>query len=555
VTRRHVLGQWFTPPPVADLALALALDGAATPQRVLDPTCGDGAILARVARALPGAGLVGVDVDADAAAAARARVPHARIVVGDVLDGALRGEAGFDLVIGNPPWVRPDRLGATARDAMAAALRADAEGATADDVESLIGRADLAAACVLRALRLVRPGGRVALVLSTALLDAGYTRPLWRAVRARAAVRLFAAAPAERWFKDAAVNAMIAVLEVGAPAEVRDGPVRVARLRAPTADAASATFARPCALEDVADVRAVAGSDPARWAAALRAPPAWFAIEAVAGDALVPLGELAELRRGITSGANDVFYLPRVAAAHAGIEPDVLAPLVHSPRDGAELPIAIEPDATPLLALVIPPGGLDARPAARRWIRRHAEAGQRPAAGSRDPWWSLPVRPARLFLTKAYGPRFVQRLAPRPVVADQRMYAVMPRDGVALELLAAALNTTWTALALESLGRASMGHGAVEWTVADAVRLPVLDVRRAGRSDAAAIVAALDAMAARAIRHVAVERTLADRRALDLAVARVAPSLAALLDDAHDGLCASVALRDRWKLPVVSAVG
>ena len=539
MTERHVLGQWFTPAPVADLALALGLDGAAAPRRVIDPTCGDGAMLARAARLLPGAELVGVELDGDAAAAARARLPGARIVDGDVLAGALDGER-FDLVIGNPPWVRPDRLPPARRETMAAALREDAAGDDAD-VEALVRRADLAAACVLRAIRLCRPGGRVAFVLSTALLDAGYAQPLWRAVLARAAVRALVWAPAERWFGDAAVNAMIAVLEVGAP----PGDVRVVRLRAPTE-----ACARAAALDDVAEVRRVPAADPAAWGPALRAPAAWVEVAGAAGDALVPLGELAELWRGVTSGANDVFYLPRAAAARARLEPDVLTPLVHSPRDGLDLPIAIDPDATPLLALVIPPGGLAARPAARRWIRAHADAADRPSARGRDPWWSLPVRPARLFLTKAYGPRFVQRLAPRPVVADQRMYAVAPRPGVDLDALAAVLNTTWTALALESLGRASMGHGAVEWTVADAQRLPVLDVRRA---DPAALAAALRAIETRAIRHVTVERTLPDRRALDLAAAAPAPALAALLDDAHAGLCASVALRDRWKLPVVSA--
>lgn len=541
MTARHVLGQWFTPAPVADLALALGLDGAAAPRRIIDPTCGDGAMLARVARQLPGAELVGVELDADAAAAARARLPGAHILDGDVLDGVLGEERGFDLVIGNPPWVRPDRLPAARRERMAAALREDAAG-DADDVEALVRRADLAAACVLRAIRLARPGGRVAFVLSTALLDAGYAQPLWRAVQARAAVRALVWAPAERWFGDAAVNAMIVVLEVGAAA----ADVRVVRLRAPTELVAT----RTAALDDVAEVRRVAAADPDAWGAALRAPAAWFELAraARAHDALVPLGELAELWRGVTSGANDVFYLSRAAAAKAGLEADVLAPLVHSPRDGLDLPIAIDPEATPLVALVIPPGGLATRPATRRWIGAHADAAKRPSTRGRDPWWSLPVRPARLFLTKAYGPRFVQRLAPRPVVADQRMYAVEPRPGVDLDALAAALNTTWTALALESLGRASMGHGAVEWTVADALRLPVLDVRRA---DPHALAAALATLAGRAIRHVTVERTLADRRVLDLAVAAVAPGLADLLDDAHDGLCASVALRDRWKLPVV----
>ncbi|MCB9572607.1 MAG: hypothetical protein H6709_11025 [Kofleriaceae bacterium] len=476
-----------------------------------------------------------------------ARLPGATIEVGDVLAG--EPVADVDLVVGNPPWVRPDRLPPARRDRLAAAITADAAGVLdADDVAVLARRADLAAACVLRAVRLTRPGGVVALVLSTALLDAGYAGPLWRAVAARGRVRCIAAAPAERWFAEAAVNAMIVVIEVGA---IDDAPVEVVRLRVPTAAAAAAAAAAGGGLDAIGEIRRAPATAPEQWARALRAPAAWFELARLADGALVPLGELAELRRGITSGANDVFYLTRARAAEAGIEADALAPLVHSPRDGAALAIAIDPDETPLCALVLPPGGLAGRPRAHRWIRAHADAAARPSLRGRDPWWALPARPARLFLTKAYGPRFLQRLAPRPVLADQRVYAVEPRPGVPLELLAASLNTTWTALALEALGRGSMGNGAVEWTVADAARLPVLDIRRADRATARRITAALAALAPRPVRHVTVERDLPDRRALDLALAALAPGLAPLLPATHDALCAAVALRDRWKLPTV----
>ena len=45
--------------------------------------------------------------------------------------------------------------------------------------------------------------------------------------------------------------------------------------------------------------------------------------------------------------------------------------------------------------------------------------------------------------------------------------------------IAMKMNALPTSLALESLGRGSMGYGAIEWTVHDAMDLPVLDVRRA----------------------------------------------------------------------------
>src|SRR6185312_16767699 len=143
------------------------------------------------------------------------------------------------------------------------------------------------------------------------------------------------------------------------------------------------------------------------------------------------------------------------------------------------------------------------------------------------------------------------RLCARPVLGDQRVYAVEPRAGVDLIALAAVLNGVFTSLAIESLGRASMGHGALEHTVADAMRLPVLDVRKADRAAIARLGAALEAIAPRPVEHVLRERSREDRAALDRAVAAIAPGLADFVAPAWDALCASVKLRDRWLLPSV----
>ncbi|RMH42628.1 MAG: class I SAM-dependent methyltransferase [Deltaproteobacteria bacterium] len=514
--RRLALGQWFTPPAVADLALALA--GARPGMRLLDPACGEGVFLARAA-ALGITDLHGIEIDPDAAGAARGLAPGARVECGDLFD-VPAGGGDYDVVVGNPPYVRQERLSAAPKRRVRARLAADWPDLSPRDLDRLVGRGDLASACVARALRLARPGGRVALVLSSALVDAGYADALWRLVARHGRVLAIVDAPRERWFADAAVNAVVVVLQRG------PGPflTRLARLRVPTADAA-VDLDR---LDRVADVRS--GGDPAQWAALLRAPDAWFAFRDAAGDRLVRLGDVAQVRRGITSGANDVFYLTRADAAAAGVERDLWLPLVKRPGDR----IAIDPDATERVAIACPPDALDRYPGARRYFAARADAATRPTLRARSPWWALPARPARVFLTKAYHERFVQHLAPRPVVADQRVYALTPRPGVGVEALAAVLNSTYTALALESLGRASMGEGALEWTVADAASLPIVDPRRVGR----AAVAALGALAARPVGPVAAEIDRADRAHLDEAVAPGLPRAALLAD-----LVAAVARR------------
>ena len=507
--------------------------------------CGDGAFL-EAAREAGFVALAGVEID-PAAAARAATIPGATIKCRDALASGLVEELGtFDLVIGNPPYVRAGRVAPEVRRARARAIAEDWPELPRELLDSIARHGDVAATCLLRALRFVRPGGTLALVVSTALLDSDGASTLWSAVERVASVRALIIAPMERWFADAAVNPMLLVAQRHEGPPVAHAP-RLLRLTAPTEVAARKSGLD--AIAAYADERRAGSS--AGWAAALRAPAAWFAWRTAAGNAVVPLRELAEVRRGLTTGANHVFYLRRETAKHERLEPAFLAPVVRSPFNGAPAPIAIAPEDSPLVAITLPHDAKLARtPRIAAWLRAHQAEALATSAARRDPWWSLPTNPARLFLAKAYGPRFVQRLADVPMLADQRVYAVLPRPGVDLVGLAAVLNALPTAVALESLGRGSMGYGVVEWTVADALELPVLDVRRADTRTLAYLSRALAAFARRPVEHVRLERDHADRLALDRIAMAVAPG-ADLAPDLWAALIASVALRDRYLLPPV----
>ncbi len=542
---RRALGQWFTAAPVAELAIA-AIAPIDSRARVIDPTCGDGAFLA-AAHAAGVRILTGVEIDRDAAAQARARLPRAQIVEGDALAPGLVDQLGtFDVAIGNPPWVRAGRIDPAIKRARAEVLAADWPDLDPALIDVIARHADLAGTCLLRALRLVRPGGRVALVLSTALLDADGAAALWTAVERIASVRALIIAPAERWFPTAAVNPMLLIAERHPGPPLANTP-RMLRLTVPTQIAARATGLD--AIAALCDERH--GDGVSAWGPALRAPAAWFAWRAAAGAAVVPLRELAEVRRGLTTGANRVFYLRRDLAREHRLEKKYLAPVVRSPFNGSPAPIAIAPGESPLVAIALPPDiELAKVPRIAAWLRAHETEALATSANRRDPWWALPAHPARLFLAKAYGPRFVQRLADVPMLADQRVYALHPRAGVDLVAFAAVLNALPTALALEALGRGSMGFGAVEWTVHDALELPVLDVRRADARSIERLNAALAGFARRPIEHLRVEHGRADRRELDAAAMALAPG-AQLAPEMWTALLASVALRDRYLLPAV----
>ncbi len=186
-------GVHYTPPRVAGPVLDLALAAAARlPNRVCDPSCGGGAFLLSVADRLVAEGvpaaevvrdrLVGVEIDPAAVAVARralsgwadqhgARVApdQVRVHQGDALSVAVgrwpdRPPDGFDLVIGNPPFLS-QLARRTARSSARRALVADRFG-------QLGAYTDDAGLFLLVATELVAPGGVAAMVQPQSLLSA-----------------------------------------------------------------------------------------------------------------------------------------------------------------------------------------------------------------------------------------------------------------------------------------------------------------------------------------------------------------------------------------------
>ena len=87
-------------------------------------------------------------------------------------DVMLRG--GFDLVTGNPPWVRAERLAPRVRETLTARYSCWRPPA----VRGFAHLPDLAVAFTERALELVRPGGVVALLVPAKLATSGYAEAL-----------------------------------------------------------------------------------------------------------------------------------------------------------------------------------------------------------------------------------------------------------------------------------------------------------------------------------------------------------------------------------------
>jgi methylase of polypeptide subunit release factors len=269
-------------------------DGPAPCLRVLDPACGDGRFLvacaARLAdaaaarghdraaarRAVVGRCLVGVERDPAAAAAARAALgPGADVRVAEALTSGAAAARSWDVVVGNPPWIRSVALRA-ADPALWRRLRG-AFAATSHREWDLYG------AFVEQALAWVAPGGQIGLVTPSRWLTAAFAARLRGKLAAARAVRKVVDFGARQLFDGATTySALVFLSPDGADSvDVDGGQVPAARLgEAPWVLAAGAAAARLDALAAIGP----------------------------------PLGRVARIAKGAGTNADPVFLLERRGA-------------------------------------------------------------------------------------------------------------------------------------------------------------------------------------------------------------------------------------------------
>lgn len=177
---RKSRGAFFTPPEVADFIVDWAVRTPA--DRTFEPSCGEAIFMAMIgerlrtlgARGRLGSQLHGAELHAPSAAAASdllgRRGFSSTIAIGDFFEFVF--PAAYDAVVGNPPYVRYQDFAGEAR--ARARERALAAGVP------LTGLASSWAAFVVHSAQLVKPGGRLGLVLPAELLAVNYAAPVRR---------------------------------------------------------------------------------------------------------------------------------------------------------------------------------------------------------------------------------------------------------------------------------------------------------------------------------------------------------------------------------------
>jgi adenine-specific DNA-methyltransferase len=331
-------GGFYTQPDIA--AFLARWVATLRPERVLEPSCGDGAVLAAL-QSTSSPRLLKVfacELNPEEAAKAQKRVPSTskrkvEIHCGDFLDWFLSNAdtvRPFDCALGNPPFIRYQYL--------------------PDDVQRLAERifarynlpftkhTNAWVPFVLASLALLRPGGRLAMVVPSELLHIPHAQSL-RRMLAEQCSRILLMDPEEIWFGDTLQGTLLLLAE------------KKLRPRQP---------GKGVAVIPVAD-RQLLQSDPetlfqnAAYACETTTNDKWMAVFLSGPERALLAGlkqqptirrfkDLAQVDVGIVTGANNFFLVPDAVVEEHGLQrwaypmfgrSDHVEGLIYSDRDHA----------------------------------------------------------------------------------------------------------------------------------------------------------------------------------------------------------------------------
>ncbi|MCW5935536.1 MAG: hypothetical protein KIT45_14750, partial [Fimbriimonadia bacterium] len=373
----------------------------------------------------------------------------------------------------------------------------------------------------------------------------------------------------ERQFASADVNTIISLIRKGAPEN--DAMTHFISLRE-TFDEA---ILNPAAQRVVSRTRAQLlseGSDTNgnytgnKWGGIyLRAPDIYFTLMEKGRDKLVRLGDIAEVRRGFTTGANEFFYLEPVemsvaevadlssdedgrarpvrvrnAAGWEGeIEAEFLQPVIKSPREIRKLRVGLE-DLKYLLFLRSSRPNNPASPLpplAKAYIQWGESQGfqNRPSCSGRQRWWDLGTRiAAKVDCNYLIDDRMRFYYSPTVYVSDnfQELHRIEDID-------AAICSVPISQIFCEIGGRTPFGGGLLKVQTYEVENIYILNSDTLSPSQQETLLSAFEAMANRDIKSifeelglpkpdrdygnidpsdVSLDRVLTDRRMLDTVV-------------------------------------
>jgi hypothetical protein len=268
--------------------------------------------------------------------------------------------SSLDAIVGNPPYLRQEDIPKDKKPAYQQLVESEWPGI------KLSGRSDLHLYFLPHAVKFLIPGGRFGFLTSSSWLDVEYGFRLQNWILHNFEILAVIESDCEPWFTGARVATAATILKLESNEEKRSlNLVRFVQLRKPLSELLESDGTevsrqkaaeqlrdeilslkkktttenysvrvvpqqklleegcrlwekRSVEIEESEELSATAGSrhkdttpyKGGKWGIYLRAPDLYFELMEKFGDRFVHLGEIAEIKRGVTSGCDD-FFFPR----------------------------------------------------------------------------------------------------------------------------------------------------------------------------------------------------------------------------------------------------
>ncbi len=424
-------------------------------------------------------------------------------------------KGGFDIIIGNPPYVRQEEIadpnGITDakkyKQALQEVVRLDYDYYFGKQTK-IDGKSDLYTYFYLRSLRLLNSKGIHCFICSNSWLDVGYggwmqefllrnvpmhfiidnhARRSFASADINTIITLFAA-PQKRLKPDAHAVKFVAfsrpfeeviftenLLEMEQMGELtKTGDFRIFPVKYSTLLNEGSEY--DTEEQRILDAGKYIGD---KWGGKyLRAPDIFFTIMEKGREKLLKLGDkdVADVRFGIKSGCNDFFYLSEDKILKLNIEGKYLKPVLKNPRESKNIHLY----GDTLYKIIYCHEALHnlKNTSIKEYIYQgqKMEVNKRPSVKGRKYWWSIGYwEPAHCFWMESINDINRVYLNKHKILESDKFYGITFHDNKWCMEKALSLNATIYALFRELQGFHGMGQGVLKLPVRDVKELLFVD--------------------------------------------------------------------------------
>ncbi len=343
VHRKQQQGQIFTPVGVVDFICKQNISTKTT--RVLDPACGTGLFLLETLGILTDSSstaqlieLIGVEKDPYLADIAESAINFFLLTNSISLNnwkihrddffncspesfGISQDNVGQTVLLMNPPYTRHEKLKDEYKKYLADQIEFDIEDINKSHVASgsaLSGRSGLYVFFLIHATRFLKPGDQFGLIIPNSWLDVDYGHQLQQFILNHYFIESIIVSRLERLIQTVDVNTVVLKLvrkrmknqkEIEIPNKVAFISIEKSSDLNCINIQDTSTSIDPSSEVRIVSVEQNSLSTISKWGVYLRAPLIYFQLMEHFEKRMVALGEIAHVRRGFTSGANNFFYV------------------------------------------------------------------------------------------------------------------------------------------------------------------------------------------------------------------------------------------------------